>query len=75
MHIAVCEIFLQITGLNLLERLLAFDPSERISSSDALAASYLTSYHDPVDEPVADHIFDFTPNTKWVSHETWKARM
>lgn len=71
----MCKTFLQIIGLDLLERLLAFDPYERISSSDALAAPYLTSYHDPVDEPVADHTFDFTTNKKWGSHETWKARL
>lgn len=74
-HCCVGNLILKITGLDLLAKLLAFDPYERISSSDALATPYLMSYHDPVDEPVADHMFDFTFNTRRFSHGTWKARM
>ena len=45
-------------ALDLLEKLLAFDPSERISVEEALAHPYLETYHDSEDEPVVGH-FDF----------------
>ncbi|CAG8026008.1 unnamed protein product [Penicillium olsonii] len=63
----------QITGLDLLGKLLVFDPHQRICASDALAAPYLAAYHDPTDEPVADHTYD------WSIHErcsnAWKMEL
>lgn len=44
-------------ALDLLERLLAFDPSKRIDVCDALAHPYLKEHHDPNDEPIALHPF------------------
>ena len=38
-------------GLDLLAKLLAFDPSERISCEEALNHPYLAVWHDPNDEP------------------------
>ena len=46
-------------GLDLLGRLLAFDPSKRIAVEEALAHRYLTAYYDPSDEPVAEKPFTF----------------
>ena len=43
-------------ALDLLERLLAFNPVKRISVVDALQHPYLEPYHDPEDEPTADAI-------------------
>jgi mitogen-activated protein kinase 1/3 len=43
-------------ALDMLERLLAFNPDKRISAEEALKHPYLKLYHDPSDEPVADPI-------------------
>jgi mitogen-activated protein kinase 1/3 len=44
-------------ALDLLERLLTFDPNKRINVTDALAHPYLKQHHDPNDEPIATHPF------------------
>ena len=46
-------------GLDLLDRLLAFDPSRRIDVEKSLAHGYLSSYYDPADEPIAEKPFTF----------------
>jgi len=43
----------------LLERLLAFDPAERITVEEALEHQYLAIWHDPNDEPEAPAPFEF----------------
>ncbi|CAG8340340.1 unnamed protein product [Penicillium salamii] len=63
------------TALNLLERMLVFDRNERISASDALAALYLAAYHDPTDEPTADHIYDWSIHERWGSNNTLKMEL
>ena len=37
--------------LDLLDRMLTFNPNKRISAADALTHPYLSTYHDPEDEP------------------------
>ena len=44
-------------ALDLLDRLLTFDPSKRIDVSDALAHPYLKQYYEPNDEPTAMNPF------------------
>jgi mitogen-activated protein kinase 1/3 len=46
-------------GLDLLNRLLTFDPSKRIDTDEALAHRYLNPYYEPSDEPVAENPFTF----------------
>lgn len=46
-------------ALDLLDRMLAFDPSQRISTEDALEHRYLAIWHDPTDEPACPTTFDF----------------
>lgn len=46
-------------ALDLLGKLLAFDPSKRISCEEALEHPYLSVWHDPQDEPVCAETFDF----------------
>ncbi|CAF2599457.1 unnamed protein product [Rotaria sp. Silwood2] len=44
-------------ALDLLDRLLTFDPNKRINVSDALAHPYLKPHHDANDEPITKHPF------------------
>lgn len=46
-------------ALDLLDRMLAFDPSQRISVEDALEHRYLSIWHDASDEPACPTTFDF----------------
>jgi mitogen-activated protein kinase 1/3 len=63
-------------ALDLLEKLLAFNPAKRISVEDALRHPYLEPYHDPDDEPTAppipDGFFDFDKNKDALSKEQLK---
>ncbi|WFD30930.1 mitogen-activated protein kinase [Malassezia sp. CBS 17886] len=47
-------------ALDLLRRLLAFDPAQRITCDEALQHPYLAVWHDPADEPVCSTKFDFS---------------
>lgn len=66
-------------ALDLLEKLLAFNPAKRISVEDALRHPYLEPYHDPEDEPTAPPIpegfFDFDKNKDALSKEQLKSRI
>ncbi|GAB7349964.1 hypothetical protein MBLNU459_g0654t2 [Dothideomycetes sp. NU459] len=46
-------------ALDLLEHMLAFVPSKRITTEEALEHPYLAIWHDPSDEPSHPHLFDF----------------
>ncbi|EEH36530.2 mitogen-activated protein kinase MKC1 [Paracoccidioides lutzii Pb01] len=46
-------------ALDLLDRMLAFDPSSRISVEEALEHRYLHIWHDATDEPSCPTTFDF----------------
>lgn len=46
-------------ALDLLDRMLAFDPSSRISVEEALEHRYLQIWHDASDEPTCPTPFDF----------------
>merc|ERR1712070_1049005 len=46
-------------SLDLLERMLAFDPERRISVEDALKHPYMAPLHNEDDEPVAEEKFSF----------------
>lgn len=47
-------------ALDLLDKMLAFDPSGRIGVEEALGHRYLSVWHDPSDEPTCGTPFDFT---------------
>ena len=47
-------------AFDLLEKLLNFDADARISVADALQHPYLSTYHDPDDEPVSETFVDLT---------------
>lgn len=46
-------------AVDLLERMLVFDPRKRISVDQALAHPYFSSLHDPTDEPTCASPFVF----------------
>lgn len=47
-------------ALDLLERMLTFDPTDRITVQEALEHPYLRIWHDPADEPDCPKEFDFS---------------
>lgn len=50
-------------ALDLLDRMLAFDPSSRIGVEEALEHKYLAIWHDASDEPACPTTFDFSFET------------
>ncbi|KAJ3223964.1 Mitogen-activated protein kinase [Clydaea vesicula] len=65
-------------ALDLLEKLLKFDPAERITGEpieEALEHPYLNSYHDVSDEPVCDKFFDFSFEKEDLSLEEMRKRI
>lgn len=60
------------TAIDLLEKLLVWDPNERLIAGDALEHPYLKLYHDPTDEPVAKEKFDWSSVSKDHSLDHWK---
>ena len=47
-------------AIDLLDKLLKFDPATRITVEEALAHPYLENYHDEQDEPICSEPFDFS---------------
>ena len=62
-------------SVDLLERMLVFDPKTRATAKDALAHEYLSQYHDPTDEPEAEEKFDWSFNDADLPVDTWKIMM
>jgi p38 MAP kinase len=59
-------------AIDLLEKMLVFDPHKRITAAEALAHPYLATYHEEVDEPVSDTLFDWSFSETDISIEQWK---
>lgn len=49
-----------------------WDPEQRITAEAALTHPYLSLYHDPTDEPIADETFDWSSIDVDHGLETWK---
>ncbi|KAJ2352530.1 MAPK protein hog1 [Coemansia sp. RSA 2611] len=62
-------------AIDLLEKMLVFDPRKRITAAEALAHPYLETYHDEADEPEAASKFDWTFNDADLPVEEWKVMM
>ena len=63
------------SALDLLEKMLVFDPRKRINATECLAHEYVAPYHDPTDEPVAAEKFDWSFNDADLPVDTWKVMM
>ncbi|CAH1399960.1 unnamed protein product [Nezara viridula] len=59
-------------ALDLLDKMLTFNPHNRIVVDDALAHPYLEQYYDPADEPVAEEPFRFAMELDDLPKETLK---
>mmetsp|Transcript_29445 Transcript_29445/g.68259 ORF Transcript_29445/g.68259 Transcript_29445/m.68259 type:complete len:369 (+) Transcript_29445:48-1154(+) len=57
-------------ALDLLSKMLEFDPSKRIDATAALAHPYMHELHDAEDEPLATSIFDFGFEKQQLSAQT-----
>lgn len=66
---------LTCAAVDILERMLVFDPKTRITATDALSHDYLAPYHDPTDEPIAEEKFDWSFNDADLPVDTWKIMM
>ncbi|KXS12663.1 mitogen-activated protein kinase HOG1 [Gonapodya prolifera JEL478] len=62
-------------AVDLLERMLVFDPRKRIKAAEALAHPFLAPYHDPDDEPTAPVAFDWSVTSQDLTAEQWKVLM
>ncbi|KTG00223.1 hypothetical protein cypCar_00026105 [Cyprinus carpio] len=59
-------------ALDLLDKMLTFNPYKRIEVEEALAHPYLEQYYDPTDEPVAEAPFKFDMELDDLPKETLK---
>lgn len=66
---------LTIIALDLMERMLVFDPKKRVSASEALGHSYFFPYRDQLQEPVEEKPFCWPFESDGLSLEEWKEMM
>ena len=64
--------FALIYAIDLLERMLEFDPRSRLSAKQCLEHEYLTRFHDPTEESEANEKFDWSFNQADLSADMWK---
>ncbi|KAF3987989.1 hypothetical protein FT663_04216 [Candidozyma haemuli var. vulneris] len=62
-------------AIDLLSKMLIFDPKKRISAADALTHQYMEPYHDPTDEPACETKFDWSFNDADLPVDTWRVMM
>ncbi|KAL6556415.1 Mitogen-activated protein kinase mmk2 [Orobanche gracilis] len=60
------------SALDLLKKMLVFDPNQRISVDDALCHPYLSTLHDLNDEPICSMPFDFDFEQPSITEENIK---
>ena len=63
------------SAIDLLEKMLVFDPRKRITATESLGHEYVAPYHDPTDEPEAAEKFDWSFNDADLPVDTWKVMM
>jgi len=63
-----------MVAIDLLEKMLVFNPRARIDAKQSLEHEYLQPYHDPTDEPEAGEKFDWSFNDADLPVDTWKVQ-
>jgi mitogen-activated protein kinase 7 len=56
----ILKVTLTDIAVDMVEKLLQFDPEHRLSAEEALSHPYLSAYRDPAEEPVHTTPFDFS---------------
>lgn len=69
------ELIVILLAIDLLEKMLVFDPRTRIDATESLGHEYVAPYHDPSDEPEAAQKFDWSFNDADLPVDTWKVMM
>lgn len=64
-----------LVALNLLEKLLVFDPKKRLNAAQALLHPYLEVYHKAANEPDCEVPFDWSFSNQDMPADQWKAMM
>jgi len=54
-------------AIDLLSKLLVWNPEKRLSAAECLAHPYMAELHDPDDEPICESVFDFSFEKKGLS--------
>jgi len=62
-------------AVDLIDKMLQFDPNIRITAVQAVESPYLSPYHDPNDEPVATESFDWSFLEANLPADIWKTIM
>ena len=63
-----------VSAIDLLERMLDIDPDTRITAEQALAHQYLKQYADPSDEPSSE-AYDQSFEEKDLDIPTWRSKL
>lgn len=67
-------VYICVSAIDLLERMLDLDPDTRITTDEALAHDYLKQYSDPSDEPISAP-FDQSFEDRDVDIQAWKGEL
>lgn len=62
-------------AMDLLERLLQYEPEQRLTAEQAIRHPFFEEYHDPADEPRAAHPFDDSFEKWQLDKEGWKQKV
>lgn len=69
------RLLMNCLAIDLLDKMLVFDPRKRINAAECLAHEYVAPYHDPTDEPISSEKFDWSFNDADLPVDTWKVMM